>query len=118
MATAKDCHVLINYYLKAFEGKHGRKPIVNRNTARWGFDNMLQDLSMVEVKELTDFYMKTGGSHNNSLSWFFNNYDRLLEHKQTTEADIAERAQLREETKRLTEEWRKKKIDNDRREVD
>lgn len=107
MATAKDCHVLINYYLKSYEGLHGKKPVVNRNIARWGFDNMLYDLTMVEVKELIDFYMKTSGSHNHSLQWFYNNYEKLVTSKQEQDEDRVHREKLMAQTRARTEEWRK-----------
>lgn len=115
--TAKDCHVLTSYYLTAYEKRHGRRPVVNRNIARWGFEGMLHDLTMAEVKDLLDFYMKTTGAHNHSLPWFHNNYEKLAASKRDRDADVAAREKLRAETKRKTEEWRKK-IDNNRREVD
>lgn len=109
MATPKDCHTLTNYYIKAYENKYGHRPVVNRNTARWGFDNILYDLNMVETRNLIDFYMLTGGSHNNNLQWFFNNYEKLVVSKKERDEDRLAREALKEETKRRTEEWRKRR---------
>lgn len=117
-ATAKDCHTLINYYLKEYEKKKGLKPPVNRNTARWSFANILEDFTVSEVKELIDYYMHINASHNNSLPWFFNHYEQLAVSKEERDADIVARRKLREETKRRTEEWRKKNIVNGRNETD
>ena len=116
MVTAKDCHTLISYYLRSYEDLYGRKPTINRNTARWSVQNMLEDMSMVEFKELVDFYMTTRGIHGHSLSWFFNNYDKLIESKSERDADVENRKKLMEETRRRTEEWRQRA--NSRRETD
>lgn len=79
---------------------------------------MLQDMSMVDFKELVDYYMRTGGSHRHSWQWFANHYDELVESKKERDADIETREKLREQTKRRTEEWRQKKVDNNSRETD
>ena len=117
MATAKDCHTLTSYFISSYTEKYGRKPIVNRNVARWSWDNILQDLTMVECRDLVDYYMKTDGNHGNSLPWFFGHYDQLMVNKKSQDEDAETRALLREETKRRTEEWRKKNA-NSRRETD
>lgn len=105
-ATPKQCNALTTYYLKAYEKKYRRVHPVNRNTARWSWANMLEDISVEEAKELVDYYMKTEGSHHNTLPWFFNHYDELIKNKEAQEADDEFREKLREETLRRTEAWR------------
>src|SRR5574338_88129 len=110
MATpAQQYNTLTTYYLKRFEEKHGRKPVVNRNVAKWSWRDMMEDLTVSECKSLVDFYMKTEGSHNHSLSWFFNHYDELIESKRESDSDQAMREKLREETRLRTQEGRNKR---------
>jgi hypothetical protein len=105
-ATPKQCNMLTSYYMKVYAEKHRRTSPVNRNTARWSWANMLEDMTVDEVKELIDYYMKTEGLHNHQLPWFFNHYEELAKNKEAQEADDEFRARLREATIRRTEAWR------------
>lgn len=111
-ATPKQCNTLTSYYMKVYAEKHRRARPVNRNTARWSWANMLEDMTVDEVKELIDYYMKTEGPHNNQLPWFFNHYDELIKNKEAQEADDEFRARLRETTIRRTEAWRQARDGN------
>ena len=113
-ATPQQCNTLTTYYMKAFAGKYGKAPVVNRNTARWSWANMLEDMSMTEAKELVDYYMKTDGSHRHALLWFFNHYEELAKHKAEQEADDEFREKLRQETILRTEAWRRARGDSGR----
>lgn len=106
MPQAKDCHVLITYFINGYEGRYGRKPEVNRYSARWGFDSILQDMSMVEARSLIDYYFTTPPTRRHELDWFFYNYDKL--HVAMIEArdDAAHRRKLMEESKKRAEAWR------------
>lgn len=112
MASAKDCHVMTTFYLTEYDEKYGRKPLVNRHKARWGFDSVLQDMTMKEAKELILYYLDTHSDHGHSLEWFFYNYDKLVDKKNEFEKDEADRRRLRAESKRRVEEWRKRQLDN------
>lgn len=107
MPLAKDCHALTSYYILGYRTKYGRAPVVNRNKARWGFDAILYDLNVVEVKSLLDYYFDAVSTHGHSIDWFFNNYDKLIETREIAEKDEADRARLREESKKRVEEWKK-----------
>jgi hypothetical protein len=105
-ATPAQCNSLTTYYMKAYEEKFRRARPVNRNTARWSWANMLEDMTVAEVKELIDYYMKIDGTHGNQLPWFFNHYDELIKNKEAQEADDEFREKLRQETILRTEAWR------------
>ena len=105
--TAKDCHVAISYYEKLYEQRYGSKPVVNRVTARWNFDSILRSMSLVECKELLEFYLKTMPEvHGHALTWFFNNYDKLIESGSEWEKEEARRGRLRQESEQRAREWR------------
>ena len=110
-ATPAQCNSLTTYYLKSYEGKYNRVTTVNRNTARWSWANILEDMSVAEVKDLIDYYMKTEGSHRHNLPWFFNHYDELQKNKEAQEADDEFREKLRQETLLRTEAWRQQRGD-------
>lgn len=110
--SAKDCHTLTNYYLRVYEGRYGRRPVINRHKARWGFDSVLQDMSMAKAQELLDYYLETHSGHGHSLEWFFYHYDELTKKKREYEEDEAHREELREASRRRVEEWRKRQSAN------
>lgn len=113
MTTAQACHAMTTYYLSEYQNKYNQKPVVNRNKARWGFDSVLQDLSANQAKLLIDFYLETVSTNRHSLEWFFYNYDKLIDRKAQYEKDEADREQLRHESKKRVEEWRRRKLGND-----
>ena len=105
MATAKDCHVLTSYYVTLWKARYGKQPVVNRNKSRWGFDAMLYDMSVADVKELLDFYVKeTSSSNMHSLHWFHNNYELVQTNMQNLKDDRALIVRLMEESRKRAEE--------------
>jgi hypothetical protein len=105
--TAKDCHALTSYFVKAFKQHHGREPNINRWSARWGFDAMLQGMSVTDVQALIDYYFTTPSDRLHDLEWFFYNYQKLYRARTDVLTDVALRHKLMEESKKRAEEWRK-----------
>jgi uncharacterized protein YdiU (UPF0061 family) len=108
MATPKQAHALVSYFSKKYEERYGVKPVINRYSARWGFDSILMDMTADETKALIDYYLETVSVNSHNLEWFFYNYDKLLNSKRKRDEDVAEQAVIREATKQRTEEWRKR----------
>lgn len=108
MATPKQAHALVTYFNKKYFEKYGFEHVSNRYSARWGFDSILMDMSESEVKALIDHYFTTANANKHPLDWFFYNYDKLVESKRVTDTDRELLARRREESRRRTEEWRKK----------
>lgn len=112
MATPKQAHALVSYFATKYKGKYGYAPKVNRYAARWGFDSLLMDMDVGEAESLIDYYFETMSLNGHALDWFFYNYDKLMISKEARDEDAAKLARIREETKKRTEEWRKKKSGN------
>jgi len=104
--TAKDCHALTRYFVEAYKVKHGREPTVNRWSARWGFDAMLQGMPSEEVKSLIDYYLTTPNERMHDIEWFFYNYHKLIKAKHDVDVDVDHRRKLMQESKQRAEEWR------------
>lgn len=112
MATAKESHAMVTYFEKKYHEKYGQRPVLNRFSAKYGFDSILMQMSTDECKSLIDYYMTTVSARQHALDWFLYNYDKLILAKLEQDKDKALLAKLREESKKRVEEW-KKKIGND-----
>lgn len=112
MAAPKEAHALVTYFGQKYKDKYAVAPKNNRYAARWGFDSMLMDMTSSEVKSLIDYYFETINLSGHSLDWFLYNYEKLAEAMESRDEDVASLARIRQETKRRTEEWRKKKSGN------
>lgn len=108
MPTAKDCHILTSYYLKRYKEKYGTDAIVNRHSARWGFDSVLMDMSGDKAKELLDYYFTTINPKKHSLDGFLYNYEKLQENFKMNIEDAEHRAKLRRESEQRAKEWRER----------
>lgn len=108
MATAKDCHVLTSYYKKKYKERYLDSAIVNDNTARWGFDNVLRGLDPAGVKTLLDYWFSIASPVRHRLDWFFYNYEKLLESRQLQQDDAAFREKLRHSSEKRAREWRER----------
>lgn len=106
--TVQQCHAMTSYYIKRFKEKYGAEPVVNRHSARWGFDSILMGMAPTEVKELIDYYFKTVSMNRHALDWFFYNYDKLIRGKNDLEEDAERRERLRRESEERAREWRER----------
>lgn len=109
MTTAQDCHKLITYYDKKFKERYKVAAVVNRNSARWGFDSILKGMSPQETKELIDYWFDTNTKERHPLTWFFYNYEKLMEEKARQSEDDLLRRHLREESKQRAEKWKERR---------
>lgn len=106
--AAKDLHALSTYWEKAYEKRYGEKPVINRNTAKWNWSNMLDHLSAAEVKELIDFYFSVKSVEKHSLPWFFYNYEKIMITRQEQIGDAERRERLRRESEERARKWRER----------
>jgi hypothetical protein len=109
VTTAKDCHALTTYYEKKFKEKYHSAAVVNRNTARWGFDAILKGISPEETKELLDYWFNISSPQRHPLQWFFYNYDKLITAKAEQSEDDALRAKLRHDSEERVRKWRERR---------
>jgi hypothetical protein len=99
---SKFSHALLNYYIKLYENKYGRKPIVNIYKEKWAMADVVESIGYDRAKELLDYYFTvTNPSH--QLTWFFYNFDRLDDMLNKTEQDKERRAKIRAASKTMVE---------------
>lgn len=103
---------MVTYFSQQYKNKYGKTPVVNRYKARWGFDAILMELDVEEIKFLIDYYLETFSANSHDLEWFFYNYDKLIVAKEKRDRDAESLARIREESKRRAEEWRNKRGNN------
>lgn len=109
MTTAQDCHKLTTYYEKKFKEKYQTAAVVNRNTARWGFDSILKGISPEETKELLDYWFSFGSPQRHRIDWFFYNYDKLITSKAEQSDDEALRTHLMHDSEERVRKWRERR---------
>lgn len=109
MATPAQCHTLVSYYTKKYKARYGNEPIVNRNDARWKFDAILKGISVQETKELIDYWLGINSAQNHQLTWFFYNYDKLIEVRNAQAEDAARRDHMRHDSEERTKKWRERR---------
>lgn len=109
MVTAKDCHALITYYEKKFKEKYNTAAVVNRNTAKWGFDTILKGMSPQETKELLDYWFSIDTQNRHRIDWFFYNYEKLIDARAAQSEDGILRQHLRSESEDRVRKWRERR---------
>jgi len=101
-------NILMSRFIKLYQDKYEIKPKLNRNTARWDFAYMLDDLG-VEAAETLEYYFTLKKMH--STQDFLRNYSEINEWMHEDSEDEIYRKQLREETRKKVEEhdkqWQK-----------
>lgn len=109
MTTVQECHKLTTYYEKKFKEKYKAPAVVNRNSARWGFDAILKGISPTEAKELLDYWFSFSSPQRHRLDWFFYNYDKLIAAKAEQAEDSELRAKLRHDSEERARKWRERR---------
>lgn len=102
-----DAFALVSYFEKVYKNKYGVKVVVNKHSARWFFETLLQDITPTEGRALIDYYFTTAGSQGHTFEWFQYNYEKLIRAKIEADKDAAAQSLARAESKRRAEEWRK-----------
>jgi len=105
--TPAQCYAMTSYFVKGYKERYkGQEPVLNRHSARWGFESILMGMPPEEVKGLIDYYFTTTSQKRHALDWFFYNYEKLQTSMDEVEKDRARRKQLREESEARAAEWR------------
>lgn len=102
--TPQQCHALTTYFITAYTEKVGRKPAVNRNKARWGFESLLMDYSPSDARELIDYYLEHYVDP--TIDSFLYTYEKIDEAKQEHDKNEVIAAKRRAATQARLEEWR------------
>ena len=102
MANEKEPYVLIGLYESLYREKYGKKPRLNKFREKWAMQDVIDSVGYDRAKELLEYYFKTSKS-GHPLNFFFYNFDRIDQVQSDIEKDKANRAMLREQTKKLVE---------------
>lgn len=99
---SKEPYILISFYETLYFQKYGKKPRLNKFREKWAMQDVIDSVGYERAKELIEYYFKTSKS-GHPLNFFFYNFDKLDQLQSEIEKDKANRARLREETKKLVE---------------
>jgi hypothetical protein len=103
MATNKEPYILITIYMALYEQKYGNKPRINKYREKWAMQDVLDSIGFDQAKDVLNYYFRTG-KPGHPLNFFYNNFDRLEDMMIQVNKDVASRARLLEQTKKLVEE--------------
>jgi hypothetical protein len=103
MATNKEPYILLTIYMALYEQKYGKKPRINKYKEKWAMQDVLDSIGFDSAKDVLNYYFRTG-KNGHPLNFFYNNFDRLEDMMIQINKDVANRARLLEQTKRLVEE--------------
>lgn len=95
-------YILISKYISLYREVHGKKPIVNRYSAKWGMADVVDSLGAERAGEVLEYYFRTKNDH--TLEFFYKNFDKLDNNLKVIDADRLRRARIMAATKRRVEE--------------
>lgn len=107
-ASPKDCRELTSYFVRKCSEEFHKSPVVNRTTARWYWQDVLEDLTVAQVQETIDYYVCR--LRQNDLTAFFRSYDQLYRNIISEHQDKEDIMRLRRETSQRVSKW-KERID-------
>ena len=103
MAANREPYILLTIYMALYEQKYGKKPRINKYKEKWAMQDVLDSIGFDQAKDVLNYYFRTG-KNGHPLNFFYNNFDRLEDMMIQINEDVANRARLLEQTKRLVEE--------------
>ncbi len=104
MAAAKPAFGLIDFYVKEYEKKYGVRPAMNRFKRQWHFAAMIDDYGFEEAKNIIQYFFTTC-RRAPKIEDLLYNYEDLKEMRDAEILDIEHRKKVREQTRRMVEEW-------------
>jgi len=103
MAANREPYILLTIYMALYEQKYGKKPRINKYKEKWAMQDVIDSIGFDQAKDVLNYYFRTG-KNGHPLNFFYNNFDRLEDMMIQINEDVANRARLLEQTKRLVEE--------------
>lgn len=98
-------NTLMTRFIQLYEDKYNQKPRFNRNTEKWGFGYMVDDLGAQTFATL-EYYFTLRRYH--SSGDLLKNYHEIAEWMEEDAKDEVERQTLLEQTKKRVEEYKEK----------
>lgn len=99
---SKEPYILITMYETLYFQKYGKKPRLNKFREKWAMQDVIDSVGYDRARELLEYYFKTSKS-GHPINFFFYNFDRIDQVESEARRDKANRAMLREQTKKLIE---------------
>lgn len=99
---SKEPYILISLYETLYFDKYGKKPRLNKFREKWAMQDVIDSVGYDRARELLEYYFKTS-KNGHPLNFFFYNFDRIDQVESEARRDRANRAMLREQTKKLVE---------------
>jgi hypothetical protein len=98
MADRKERFALISRYEKLHRFKYGEKPIINKNTAQWSADAILESFELHECYDILDYFFEI----HPSPSWdtFTYHADKLYKSMEDKKQDDENRRLIRERARK------------------
>jgi len=97
-------YIALDYYIACYTKRYGKKPVINRYSARWGFKDMVESIGLERAKEVIEYYCRVGKTPN--LQDLFYNFLKVDEAMREAAEDAEHRRLLREKTARRVSEYR------------
>ena len=103
----KQGNALVTLFIKQYTLKYGYGPNINRFRAKWGFQDMAQDLGYARACEIVEYYFLTG-KHGHPVEHLHNNYEKIAGFCEEKKMDERKRIELRALTEERVKEWEAK----------
>lgn len=102
--TDIESYALLSEYLKLYEFKYKKRPILNKYKEKWGMSSLIEDFGRDEVSKTLHYYFKIN-CDGHPLSRFYNNFSNLHSSRLNAERDDKIRAAARAKTQQLRAEY-------------
>lgn len=96
---------LLSKYSSLYKTKYGKTPNLNKYKEKWGMKSLVEDYGEDRVSDILTYYFEKSSKDSHPLQWFFNNFDNLLDAKETLSRDQILRNQRRQEMQKIRQEY-------------
>jgi len=107
-SKVQQAHSLTAYYVKKYKERYNREPVLNRNTAKWDWENILTGLNVKEIRQLIDYYFSAESSDEHDFKQFTYKYHLILDDMHQRQEDLNTRKKLMQESQKRTEDWKRR----------
>jgi len=101
-AKTRKVNALMTKFIQLYEDKYGQKPRFNRNTEKWGFGYMVDDLGVDSFPTLEYYFTLR---RNQTSADFLHNYHDINDWMREDAEDEIKREALLEQTKKRVKEY-------------
>ena len=102
MANNKEPYIMLTLYQNLYKEKYKADPKINKFREKWAMQDVIDSVGLDRAKEILCYYFTLQKS-GHPLNFFFYNFDRIDQVQTEVQRDKANRAMLREQTKKLVE---------------